>query len=422
MPQDLAPIARDRTATLASAGLTLAALLFPLLGVFAPLGLTPLGILAALTCLPLVIRRQAWKNLPAAVLALPPALGLWALATTPWALDHHEALGGGAKLLFTGLQGLVLIAAAPLLAPAWRRRLGWALLGAATVAAVVLTAEYATDRGVSALIQQLKDQALVGVKSPMNRGATILALSGLAALALFRHHRPRWPLMVMAAALVAMFLGDSGSARLAVAAGLAAGIVALVLPRLAIGATAALVTAAWIALPIWANHIPDPQTTFQNWTFLSGSAHHRTTIWSFVSHHIAERPVLGWGMDAARVMPHGDDEVHLVRRDGAGNVVKVTDEPLLPLHPHNAILHVWLELGAVGAALAAALLLRVLWALYRLPPTERSGRAAALGGLVCAVLIASISYGAWQSWWQNALWLTATFFIIALRAVPAERV
>lgn len=417
--QPLAPAPRFAH-ILAGGGLTIAAALFPLLGVFAPLGLTPLGIAAALACLPLACGRCGWRQVPPALAALPLALGAWALVTTLWALDRHEAAGGAVKLIVTAAQGLVLIAAAARLAPVWRRRLSWALLGAMVIAALVLGVEYASGRGVSALIQHLKGQVLVGVKSPMNRGATILALSGLACLALFRHHRPRWPLIAAAAALIAMFLGDSGSARLALAAGIGAALTALILPRFSIAATAATIIAAWIALPVWSTRIPDPQTTFQNWTFLSGSAHHRTTIWGFVGQHIVARPVLGWGMDAARVMPHGDDEVHLVRRDADGRDILTTDEPLLPLHPHNAILHVWLELGAIGAAIAAAWMLCLLWRLYRLPADDRSGRAAALGGMVCAVLIASISYGAWQSWWQNGLWLTATFFIVALTRDPTQ--
>ena len=62
------------------------------------------------------------------------------------------------------------------------------------------------------------------------------------------------------------------------------------------------------------------------------SAGHRLWIWSFAGDRIAERPLTGWGLDASRSIPGGKDPI----RPG---------ETWLPLHPHNASLQLWLELG-----------------------------------------------------------------------------
>ena len=47
------------------------------------------------------------------------------------------------------------------------------------------------------------------------------------------------------------------------------------------------------------------------------SAAHRLLIWDFVIARIADRPLLGWGMEASRVVPgHRDHPGLLGRRDG----------------------------------------------------------------------------------------------------------
>jgi O-antigen ligase len=73
------------------------------------------------------------------------------------------------------------------------------------------------------------------------------------------------------------------------------------------------------------------------------SAGHRLLIWSFVGDRIAERALAGWGLDSSRAVPGGEDPI----RPG---------ETWLPLHPHNAPLQLWLELGAPGAVLFALLI------------------------------------------------------------------
>ena len=93
------------------------------------------------------------------------------------------------------------------------------------------------------------------------------------------------------------------------------------------------------------------------------SAGHRLLIWSFAGDRIAERPLIGWGLDASRAIPGGDDPI----RPG---------ESWMPLHPHNAALQLWLELGVPGAvlfALLAALALARLAARSMAAPVRRRG-------------------------------------------------
>jgi O-antigen ligase len=135
------------------------------------------------------------------------------------------------------------------------------------------------------------------------------------------------------------------------------------------------------------------------------SAGHRLLIWSFASDRIAERPLSGWGLDSSRAIPGGDDPI----RPG---------ETWMPLHPHNAALQVWLELGAPGAVLFA-LVVAVVWgALARVkwPPLFA---AAAGGSLTIAFVGCFATYGIWQEWWLGTM--SFSLFLVLVMARVACR-
>ncbi|WP_245442958.1 O-antigen ligase family protein [Methylobacterium terrae] len=78
-------------------------------------------------------------------------------------------------------------------------------------------------------------------------------------------------------------------------------------------------------------------------------------------------------------------------------------------HPHNSFLQVWAELGFVGAALAALVLVLALRSLGRWPALARS---TALALLAAAGIVAFVEHGAWQAWWTAGVgaaiaWLRA---------------
>lgn len=101
----------------------------------------------------------------------------------------------------------------------------------------------------------------------------------------------------------------------------------------------------------------------------------RVDIWRFVAAEVAQHPFLGVGMDSSRVFP------------------------AIPLHPHNAALQLWMELGPVGAALGvlfwAWLWGRIAAEAEAQPATAGVGAAAAVAYLT----IGALSFGVWQEWW-----------------------
>src|SRR6185295_2346039 len=116
-------------------------------------------------------------------------------------------------------------------------------------------------------------------------------------------------------------------------------------------------------------------------------------IWRFVSERIAERPVLGWGLNSSRAIPGG--------KDGP-----MPGTELLPLHPHNAYLQVWLELGAVGSGIVGAMLALMIFTMRR-RFTDWSEQGLALGALTAALTCGAVGYGLLQGWWLS------TFIVLA---------
>ncbi len=121
---------------------------------------------------------------------------------------------------------------------------------------------------------------------------------------------------------------------------------------------------------------------------LPGAVLHRTYIYDFVLDRIAERPLLGWGLGTSRVLPGDRDHV----------LDPSLNREFLPLHSHNGVLEVWVELGAAGALGFAAIVWLVLTAIRR--RSADRGTAAALAAAATAYMTVGLfAYGIWSSWW-----------------------
>lgn len=197
--------------------------------------------------------------------------------------------------------------------------------------------------------------------------------------------------VALAAAAVLVLTGEMVTARLALAA---AGFVFLLVmwfrrPMvLALGTAAVLFVAAAPFLP---QLLPTDrlQASVED---KRSSVEHRLCIWEFTAARILEKPLLGWGLDSSRSIPGGEVEC-------------VKNGPSLSLHPHNAALQVWLELGLLGAfALSAAIALAFRYVAGMPAGAPQAGAAASLAA---ALVIAFLSYGIWQNWWLAALALSA---------------
>jgi O-antigen ligase len=125
----------------------------------------------------------------------------------------------------------------------------------------------------------------------------------------------------------------------------------------------------------------------------------RLRIWSFVTDQLARHPLRGAGLDASRTFPG-----------------------VVPLHPHNAPLQLWYELGVPGGLLGAGFW---VWLWLRIAKhaqgPDRLFAAVAAATAAVFIFISAVGFGLWQEWWLcvGALGITVCLvFAKTLQGVP----
>ncbi len=136
-----------------------------------------------------------------------------------------------------------------------------------------------------------------------------------------------------------------------------------------------------------------------NMPFLSSFAH-RLYIWEFITTNIWEKPFLGWGATTSRGFP-------------TQNLLVADAQNIFPSHPHNHIMQVWLEMGAVGAVILAALHFFAFRAIAKLESPLAT--AWALFFAIVNFVILSLSHSIWHKWWITWLGAMTILFIIIIQ-------
>jgi exopolysaccharide production protein ExoQ len=430
----IAPAAPKRSVI--GAGLAVDRLLPPLFGILGPLVyIAPLGVVAWLLVTTLaatiVCYRHRAVRLPALLADFVPFLPLlgWMVLSVVWALDPRAAVSLALRLTGLFVAGLTLthgLRRLPVpLADSVLSALAWGFLAADGL--VLLDLVLLGGRMAQLLHVVHGDHYDLALF--YGRGATIQAMLIVPLLlGLWRCRVRLLATAQLAAGIAAILVTSSLSAKLALATALIAGSAVAALPILRLALPALLALGAAI-LPLLLPYSPDPLTT----CWLSNekpSALHRLYIWNFAAERIADRPIAGWGLDAARRIPGGDFPVVIRGCDAEQRPTKrvAVNGTLMPLHPHNAILQVWLELGGIGVVLGAGavlfILIRGITGAYWRGRAAQAGFAASAGG---ASVVALISFGIWQEWFLSVLFLAAAIAMLAARrsdevpAPPIER-
>jgi exopolysaccharide production protein ExoQ len=381
------------------AGLDTAALIFFPLLVVLPRGVAALVSAAGLCAAGLVLSTSGMRLTRILLVAaiLLGGLLLWGTASALWSVNPVRSLVVAARLAGLFAVGLALVAAATLVAAP--RRLTFVFLIGMALGIGMVAIELATAGGLSSLVS---DRAYW--PTHLNQASISFALLVLPASAL---------LVSLGQAILATLLAAMTAETVFALAGTAAK--AVLLAGLAVGLLLyrARPVVAAVALAVSVGAIIAAPLTFARLERLPGfgetadsfkiSAGHRLLIWSFAGDRIAERPVTGWGLDASRAIPGGDDPIR-------------PRETWMPLHPHNAALQVWLELGAPGTALFALLAALVWGALARVewPPLFA---AAAGASLTMAFVGCFATYGIWQEWWLGTLSFSLFLVLVMARVV-----
>lgn len=132
----------------------------------------------------------------------------------------------------------------------------------------------------------------------------------------------------------------------------------------------------------------------------------RLEIWDFISRRMFDHPFIGHGIEATRAI-HDFDSARLYHAD---NHV---------LHPHNFIIQIWFEFGAVGIALLSALLIGIFETIRRVPVMQSR---LYLPVTMACLSVATTGYGFWQSWWLGTLFITACFCILVGYVIKSRNI
>jgi len=361
------------------------AVMTPLLAYLAPLGFAPLLALAGLLALPgLRLTRAA-----APPLLILVALALWAAVSMSWSpfaveLSRLKGYGdiesvtalklflqlatyGAAVVALRGLSDAGARRAATVLAYGLMALAGVAALDSLTGAAIYQKLHLVTGQAIR------PDLAMVKV----SLSTYILALLFWpAALILARLSRPGLTWLLAAGMIVTSVICSSDACLVALAAGGLVWLLVYFVGRTGAKVLVGLVAAPFVLAPLAV--LVGVETGVIAWLhrMVPASWDARLNIWTFAADHVQSHPFRGWGLDASR-----------------------TFGPAIPLHTHNAQLQLWLELGAIGAALAGVFFCWLAYGVVRLSQRSRSEAAMAAAALVSYLVIGGLSFGIWQEWW-----------------------
>lgn len=382
-----------------------AALLLGPLAAVAPRGLPVWAILVLALSLAGLARQGALGRilrLTPAVAAVAAFLAL-ALASSLWSPSDRAAatVGEIGYIALGALAGGAWIAGLP--GPEVRRLAGLFLAGG-LAGGLLFAVEAALDFPLNRWWNGVPDDQLPNLLNgnvPKRTAALLCLLVWPAALAMDRFGRRALALLMPVGYALACLPLTSRSAMLGIAAGLVTLAAARVSARWTRRLFATAVTAAFLLVLPAALLFSGP-LDLDHSGLLFRSAQHRVEIWGHAAERTLRTPVFGQGIDASRSLPP----------EGTVSEFSPIGDSLLPLHPHNAFLQVWLETGAVGAALAMAVLLMLLAATARL---DDRAQPFALALFAAALAMGSTAYGIWQPWWMSGFLAAALMLQLAAR-------
>ena len=377
------------------------AALLPIVGIVAPKGTVVLLLLAVVLAVPIYWWAHRRFPIPDSRMAIAFALlVVWCAIASAWSEDSVRSLVLSLRIAAILAAGLVLFSIVPTLDDTARRRIGqWLVAGFGLSLAFV-----AVETGLDYPMLRVFKTAEAGEEAVwFNRGAIALALIVWPVTAWLWARGLRWKALALPVALgVASLFLESAAATLGLAVGVITVLLALCHRRAGLAIAIAAGALAFVAMPFAVREMHGHGWHRADW--LAASARHRIEIWDFSVQRIFERPLLGWGFDGSRHMQALFPDLSNAGRE------------LAALHPHSAPLQIMLELGAVGAVIAMALL--CLFAM-RLDAAAGQTRMFGRSLFVAALAVASVSHGAWQNWWL-ALVVSAAL-LVPLTASTSER-
>lgn len=183
----------------------------------------------------------------------------------------------------------------------------------------------------------------------------------------------------------------SQSAQLATIAMIIAAIAMLTIPRIALplcfGTIIILFSVfPWITTTLYQNFAKE---TDKVQILKDASTSVRLEIWDFIALRAHEKPITGFGIDTTRAQEFNDYPM-----------IYYWDNDIM--HPHNAALQIWIELGGLGNFAVIAVFLTIFFAIKKQLPSNQTLPTILFSGTMIFLLL---SWSVWASWLLGLLTL-----------------
>ena len=377
------------------------AALLPIVSVLAPKGTVVLLLLTVVLAVPTYW--WAYRRIPVPGLRISIALVLlvvWCAIASAWSDDPMRSLVLALRIAVILAAGMILLAISAALDNATRKRIGQWLIAGFGLSLALMAVEVGLDYP---LLRSFKEGGAGNEAVWFNRGAVAMALIVWPLAAYLWARGLGWKALVIPVLLgIASLFLESAAATLGFVAGVVTVLLVLSHRKAGLVVTIAASVLVFIGMPFAAREMHSQGWQRADW--LVASAQHRVEIWDFSVQRIAEKPLLGWGFDGSR-------HVGALYPDASD-----TGRAFMALHPHSGPLQIMLELGAVGAVVALALL---GWVAVRLDTMPGRARALAQALLISALAIGCVAFGVWQNWWLALI--VSVALLVPLTAAPAAR-
>ncbi len=341
---------------------------------------------------------------------------LWVMVSCLWSINFVNSFFSAVKFSTEFLLGILLIGNITKL-DTNREKLERILIASLLASGIIFFIESLTGGKASIAFKELiqKKETQVFLLHNLDRGMALLTLVSWVVISIFLKGGNRAAAFLLYFALLEGLSFSDNLAAL-VAHFIAGGV--FLLTRLTIlrnpKILSFLLLISSLSMIIFAFKINPLKISEKN-EVLPNSAKHRLFIWNFVAKNSKEYPLLGIGFNSSKKFPVTDSQI-----------IELFGQKLhpLPLHPHNNILQVYFELGAIGLILYLSLACKYLLIIGKNYKTTSSRNK----DLICSLyacfsvyfIIAMISYNVWQSWWLfSALWIAALYSMLIIPEIDA---
>jgi O-antigen ligase len=214
-------------------------------------------------------------------------------------------------------------------------------------------------------------------------------------------------LVYLPLALILVFTVSSRAGLLGIVStglALALGLLLIRLPRRAARWTAVMLGVVAIAATVvFASYLPRPPIKgLEDYRISRTFQVHRQAIWGFAVHHALRSPVVGYGPDAARLIP------------GANKHVGWFAHEYIPSHAHNWVFQALVETGFPGLGAMLVVVIMMFGRFVRAAARKRGAGWAgiAMMGAFFGSWLANFSL--WAAWWQLAVIALGAILLAAI--------